>query len=65
MSGDTLAKISEELGPLTKHGGPLMQRHGASDISNHPDPNVRRRHLDQIELSRRWRISPRTLERWR
>jgi hypothetical protein len=23
------------------------------------------RHLNQIELSRRWRISPRTLERWR
>lgn len=22
-------------------------------------------HLNQIELSRRWRISPRTLERWR
>jgi hypothetical protein len=23
------------------------------------------RHLNQIELARRWRISPRTLERWR
>ena len=23
------------------------------------------RHLNQIELSRRWRLSPRTLERWR
>ena len=23
------------------------------------------RHLNQIELSRRWTISPRTLERWR
>jgi hypothetical protein len=23
------------------------------------------RHLDQLELSRRWCISPRTLERWR
>jgi hypothetical protein len=22
-------------------------------------------HLNQIELARRWRISPRTLERWR
>lgn len=22
-------------------------------------------HLNQVELSRRWRISPRTLERWR
>jgi hypothetical protein len=22
-------------------------------------------HLNQIELSRRWRMSPRTLERWR
>lgn len=22
-------------------------------------------HLNQIELSRRWRLSPRTLERWR
>jgi hypothetical protein len=23
------------------------------------------RHLNQVELSRRWRLSPRTLERWR
>ena len=23
------------------------------------------RHLTQVELSRRWRVSPRTLERWR
>lgn len=23
------------------------------------------RHLNQMELARRWRISPRTLERWR
>lgn len=23
------------------------------------------RHLNQIDLSRRWRLSPRTLERWR
>jgi hypothetical protein len=23
------------------------------------------RHLNQVELSRRWSISPRTLERWR
>ena len=23
------------------------------------------KHLNQIELSRRWRLSPRTLERWR
>jgi len=23
------------------------------------------RHLNQVELSRRWRMSPRTLERWR
>ncbi len=22
-------------------------------------------HLNQVELSRRWRLSPRTLERWR
>ena len=23
------------------------------------------RHLDQLELSRRWSVSPRSLERWR
>jgi hypothetical protein len=23
------------------------------------------RHLNQVELARRWRLSPRTLERWR
>jgi hypothetical protein len=31
------------------------------------NPNTDRpiRHLNQIDLSRRWSISPRTLERWR
>jgi hypothetical protein len=29
------------------------------------DPLVTTKHLNQIELSRRWSISPRTLERWR
>ena len=28
-------------------------------------PSVVLRHLNQIELARRWRVSPRTLERWR
>ena len=27
--------------------------------------NANVRHLNQIDLSRRWNISPRTLERWR
>lgn len=27
--------------------------------------NVPIRHFNQVELSRRWSISPRTLERWR
>jgi hypothetical protein len=26
------------------------------------DSNI---HLDQVELARRWKLSPRTLERWR
>jgi len=37
-------------------------------MSSHPvPPKAERpvRHLNQIELSRRWSISPRTLERWR
>jgi hypothetical protein len=29
------------------------------------DPLVTTKHLNQIELSRRWSLSPRTLERWR
>ena len=29
------------------------------------DRPERTRHLNQIDLSRRWTISPRTLERWR
>lgn len=29
------------------------------------DLPVTTKHLNQIELSRRWSISPRTLERWR
>jgi hypothetical protein len=45
-----------------------------SAYSNHPTnnapPNAPKaerpvRHLNQIDLSRRWSISPRTLERWR
>nr|WP_328702799.1 helix-turn-helix domain-containing protein [Belnapia mucosa] len=37
----------------------------------HPTPEPTRptsgplRHLTQLDLARRWRISPRTLERWR
>ena len=31
--------------------------------SAHPDRTVR--HFNQVDLSRRWNISPRTLERWR
>ena len=34
-----------------------------------PSPSVDRatvlKHLNQIDLARRWRVSPRTLERWR
>ncbi len=29
------------------------------------DGGLSRRHLNQVELSRRWSLSPRTLERWR
>jgi hypothetical protein len=34
---------------------------------DHSNVNLERpvRHLNQVELSRRWSISPRTLERWR
>lgn len=32
-------------------------------IQSYPERPVR--HLNQIELSRRWSLSPRTLERWR
>lgn len=28
-------------------------------------PIAAQRHLNQIDLARRWRVSPRTLERWR
>ena len=36
-------------------------------VANAVVPGIERpvRHLNQIELSRRWTISPRTLERWR
>jgi len=33
--------------------------------TGNPSRAVPVRHLDQTELSRRWRVSPRTLERWR
>jgi hypothetical protein len=34
----------------------------AARVPNAPQPV---HHLNQIELSRRWKVSPRTLERWR
>jgi hypothetical protein len=30
-----------------------------------PATKLRVRHLNQVELSRRWSLSPRTLERWK
>ena len=40
---------------------PKLLKHLSEDDASPPGP----RHLDQNELSRRWTISPRTLERWR
>jgi hypothetical protein len=42
----------------------------STDWRHHePSPNVERavalKHLNQVDLARRWRVSPRTLERWR
>ena len=39
----------------------------SNDAANSRSPGDERpvRHLNQVELSRRWTISPRTLERWR
>ena len=37
----------------------------AASVSVTATPERPVRHLNQIELSRRWSISPRTLERWR
>jgi hypothetical protein len=31
----------------------------------HSHPNEAERHLTQLDLARRWRLSTRTLERWR
>ena len=35
----------------------------ATEPNRHP--NEAERHLTQLDLARRWRMSPRTLERWR
>jgi hypothetical protein len=44
-----------------------MSRSDATPNPATPSPELLRpvRHLNQIELSRRWKVSPRTLERWR
>jgi hypothetical protein len=34
-------------------------------VCSHPTIDSPLRHMTQIDLARRWRISPRTLERWR
>jgi hypothetical protein len=36
-----------------------------SRVASAVSPERAVRHLNQIDLSRRWNISPRTLERWR
>lgn len=35
----------------------------AADLT--PSSSLTLRHMTQLDLARRWRISPRTLERWR
>jgi len=44
-----------------------MSRSHATSSPAAPAPDAPRpvHHLNQIELSRRWKVSPRTLERWR
>ena len=38
------------------------ERHRTQPSGN---PNNNKRHLTQLDLARRWRLSTRTLERWR
>ncbi len=42
-----------------------MQAARTAAVSPRDEHRSRVSHLNQIELARRWRISPRTLERWR
>jgi hypothetical protein len=44
--------MSRTLPELARSHGPSLNQEGL-------------RHLNQIDLSRRWKLSPRTLERWR
>ena len=37
----------------------------AARQSSEQNPSVGTAHLSQVELARRWKLSPRTLERWR
>jgi hypothetical protein len=49
-------------------GPPNGDRAFAAETGSMPDSRTSAlplHHLNQIELARRWRISPRTLERWR
>ena len=45
---------------LTPH---LAAATAAAGRSTNPDRPIR--HLNQVDLARRWNLSPRTLERWR
>ena len=42
-------------------------RHPTASPATEPNrhPNEAERHLTQLDLARRWRLSTRTLERWR
>jgi len=43
---------------------PLRGPRAAQSIAS-TAPRETPRHLNQVDLARRWRVSPRTLERWR
>jgi hypothetical protein len=61
-----LASASDLLGSTSLNGSTSQPAHllTANDASTESQ-RLPIRHLNQLELSRRWRVSTRTLERWR
>lgn len=43
----------------------IISSNASSRLSYGRDPDHAMRHFNQVDLSRRWNLSPRTLERWR
>lgn len=56
---------SADLTSKSRHGPTAIELSPAARAVGPAEPGTATRHLTQVDLARRWRMSERTLERWR